>query len=146
MLVEAAVLAYVGEGKTYERTGESYDCSRVAVWLWVGWIASLTAPARILARLARLGGSVVKAASLVPNASPAARRARSKKRRGMVERAHQVLVAIGLLHRALPEPPPDPSPLRWFLGEEFRRFRRKAAVTGCGFSPAMAKVSRSPPR
>jgi hypothetical protein len=46
-----------------------------------------------------------------------------------VEQAAQVLVALALLHRAQPEPPADPSPLRWWLLAEFLAFRRLALLT-----------------
>jgi hypothetical protein len=43
--------------------------------------------------------------------------------------AAQVLVALAVLHRAQPEPPADPSPLRWWLLAEFLAFRRLDLLT-----------------
>jgi hypothetical protein len=42
------------------------------------------------------------------------------------------LVALAVLHRAQPEPPADPSPLRWWLLAEFLAFRRLALLTRAG--------------
>ncbi|MGH7567680.1 MAG: hypothetical protein ACREL9_01730, partial [Gemmatimonadales bacterium] len=56
--------------------------------------------------------------------------------------AAQVLVALALLHRAQPEPPADPSPLRWFLLGEFLGVRRLARLTRPGFSPALNSAPR----
>ncbi|OGL07845.1 MAG: hypothetical protein A3I17_05020 [Candidatus Rokubacteria bacterium RIFCSPLOWO2_02_FULL_72_37] len=66
---------------------------------------------------------------------PAGARARSTERARTVLEAAQVLVALAVLHRAQPEPPADPSPLRWWLLAEFLAFRRLALLT-----------RRSPPR
>jgi hypothetical protein len=43
-----------------------------------------------------------------------------------VLQAAQVLVALAWLQRAQPEPPADPSPLRWWLIGEFLAVRRIA--------------------
>ncbi|MGH7645854.1 MAG: hypothetical protein ACREMR_09745, partial [Gemmatimonadales bacterium] len=59
----------------------------------------------------------------------AASRARSTARARTVRQAAQVLAALALLHRAQPEPPADPSPLRWWLLAEFLAFRRLALLT-----------------
>jgi hypothetical protein len=56
---------------------------------------------------------------------PAAACARSTAR----AQAAQVLVALAVLHRAQPEPPADPSPLRWWLVAEVLAFRRLAFLT-----------------
>ena len=52
-------------------------------------------------------------------------------------RAYQVLVALTMLHRAQPEPAADPSPLRWFLLDEFLAFRRLARLTPVRFLPGV---------
>jgi len=59
-----------------------------------------------------------------------------------VLRAYQVLVALTMLHRAQPEPAADPSPLRWFLLDEFLAFRRLVRLTQSGFSPACDTARR----
>ena len=79
---------------------------------------------------------------MLPRAVAAAARARSRRRAAAVLRAYQVLVALTMLHRAQPEPAADPSPLRWFLLDEFLAFRRLARLTQSGFSPACDTARR----
>jgi len=68
---------------------------------------------------------------VLPRAVPAAARARSLTARArMILGAAQRLAALTLLHRAQPEPPADPSLLRWFLVNEFLAFRRLAYLRG----------------
>lgn len=129
-LAEAAALAYLLDPRaTYVSVATAFGCAWVTVWRWVGWIAALVAPAVLLARAARLdarGGAEPRA---LPRAVPAAARARSAARARTVLQAAQVLVALALLHRAQPEPPADPSPLRGWLVGEFLAVRRLALLT-----------------
>ena len=77
-------------------------------------------------RLSARGGAEPGA---LPRAVAAQARARSTARARTVLTAAQVLVALVVLQRAQPEPPADPSPLRWFLLGEFLAFRRLAYLT-----------------
>jgi hypothetical protein len=131
-LAEAAAFTYLLDARaTYTSVARGFGCAWVTVWRWVGWIAALVAPAVLLARAARLdaraGGVEPR---VLPRAVPAAAaRARSAARARTVLHAAQVLVALALLQRAQPEPPADPSPLRWWLGAEFLAVRRLALLT-----------------
>jgi len=141
-LAEGAALAYLVDPQaTYRSVAQRFGCSWVTVWLWIGWLATLVTPAAVLARVARLmpHGAVP---GLLPRAVAAAARAHSRRRADTVRRAAQVLVALAMLHRAQPEPPMDPSPLRWFLTAEFLAFRRVARLTQPGFSPAFDTARR----
>jgi hypothetical protein len=82
----------------------------------------------LLAQAARLHARGADPAGL-PRTVAASTRARSAARARTVLQAAQVLVALALLHRAQPEPPADPSPLRWWLVAEFLVFRRIAWLT-----------------
>lgn len=129
-LAEAAALTYLLDPRaTYVSVATAFGCAWITVWRWVAWIAALVAPAVLLARAARLdaGGGVAPRA--LPRAVAAAARARSAARARTVLQAAQVLVALALLHRAQPEPPGDPSPLRWWLVGEFLAVRRLALLT-----------------
>lgn len=54
-LAEAAALAYLAEPQaTYRAVAQRVGCSWGAVWLWIGWLATLVTPATVLARVARL--------------------------------------------------------------------------------------------
>jgi hypothetical protein len=145
-LAETAALTYLGDPQaTYRSVAQRFGCSWITVWLWIGWLATLVTPAAVLARVARLAphGAVP---ALLPRTVAAAGRARSSRRAHAVLRAYQVLVAVAMLHRAQPEPSTDPSPLRWFLVDEFLAFRRLARLTRPGFSPAFDIARRRPPR
>jgi hypothetical protein len=145
-LAETAALAYLADPQaTYRSVAQRIGCSWVTVWLWVGWLARLVTPAVVLAGVARLAphGAVP---ALLPRTVPAAARARSHRRAHAVLRAYQVLVALAMLHRVQPEPPADPSPLRWFLVDEFLGFRRLARLTQAGFSPAFDMARGRRPR
>jgi len=129
-VAEAAALAYLLDGHaTYAAVARAVGCAWITAWRWVGWIAGLVAPASLLAQAARLDPAGADPAGL-PRAVPAAARARSAPRARIVEQAAHVLVALGLVHRAQPEPPADPSPLRWWLVREFLAVRRLARLTG----------------
>jgi len=129
-VAEAAALAYLREPATsYAAVATTFGCARITVWRWVGWLAALATPAMLVAHATRLGTAGGAAPGLLPREIPAARRARSTARARTVLAAAQVLVALALLHRAQPEPPADPSPLRWWLLSEFLVFRRLALLT-----------------
>ncbi|HEX2482845.1 MAG TPA: hypothetical protein VHQ69_13265 [Methylomirabilota bacterium] len=135
-LAETAALAYLADPQaTYRSVAQRVGCSWGTVWLWVGWLATLVTPAAVLARVARLAPHAALPA-LLPRTVAAAARARSRRRADTVLRAYQVLVAVAMLHRAQPEPAADPSPLRWFLLDQFLTFRRLARLTRPAFSPA----------
>lgn len=129
-VAEAAALTYLLDPHaTYVSVATGFGCAWVTVWRWVGWVAALVTPAALLARAARLDAREGADPRLLPREVPAAARARSAARARVVLQAAQVLVALALLHRAQPEPPADPSPLRWWLVAEFLAVRRLAYVT-----------------
>ena len=129
-VAEAAALAYLLDPRaTYVSVATMFGCAWVTVWRWVGWLAALVSPAALLARAARLGAGAGGDPRQLPREIPATARARSAARARTVLHAAQVLVALALLHRAQPEPPVDPSPLRWWLLAEFLAFRRLAYLT-----------------
>jgi hypothetical protein len=128
-LAEAAALTYLLDaGATYTSVAATFGCAWVTVWRWVGWVTALVTPAALLAQAARLRARGADPA-LLPRAVAASARARSAARARTVLQAAQVLVALALLHRAQPEPPADPSPLRWWLVAEFLAVRRIAWLT-----------------
>lgn len=129
-VAEAATLTYLLDPRaTYTAVATAFGCAWVTVWRWVGWVAALVAPAVLLARAARLDARGGVEPGALPRAVPAAGRARSTARARTVLQAAQVLVALALLHRAQPEPPADPSPLRWWLVGEFLTVQRLALLT-----------------
>ena len=129
-LAEAAALTYLLDPRaTYVSVATAFGCAWVTVWRWVSWISALVTPAALLARATRLAAPAGADPRALPRAIPAAARARSARRAQVVRQAAQVLVALTLLHRAQPEPPADPSPLRWWLLAEFLAFRRLAYLT-----------------
>jgi hypothetical protein len=135
-VAEAATLTYLLEPATsYRAVATAFGCAWITVWRWIGWLAALATPAALVSATARLGATRGAEPALLPREVPAAARARSVARAQSVLAAAQVLVALALLHRAQPEPPADPSPLRWWLLAEFLAFRRLALLT-----------RRSPPR
>ena len=141
-LAETAALTYLADPQaTYRSVAQRVGCSWVTVWRWISWLATLITPAAVLARVARLAPHGAEP-GLLPRAVAAAARARSRRRAAAVLRAYQVLVALTMLHRAQPEPAADPSPLRWFLLDEFLAFRRLARLTQSGFSPACDTARR----
>jgi hypothetical protein len=129
-VAEAAALTYLREPETsYAAVATAFGCAWITVWRWVGWLAALATPARLLAHAARFATPGGAEPGLLPREVPAAARARSTARARTVLAAAQVLVALAVLHRAQPEPPADPSPLRWWLLAEFLAFRRLALLT-----------------
>ena len=143
-VAEAAALVYLLDARaTYASVATAFGCAWITVWRWVGWLAALVTPAALLARAARLDARGAEPA-ILPRVVPAASRARSVRRARTVVQAAHVVVALALLHRAQPEPPTDPSPLRWWLVAEFLAVRRLAYLTRSGFSPAL-KISLRPP-
>lgn len=129
-VAEAAALTYLLDSRaTYVSVATAFGCAWVTIWRWVGWIAALVTPATLIARAAGLAAPGGAEPGILPRAVPAAARARSAARARTVLQAAQVLVALTLLQRAQPEPPPDPSPLRWWLIAEFLAFRRLALLT-----------------
>jgi len=129
-VAEAAALTYLREPETsYAAVATAFGCAWITVWRWVGWLAALATPARLLAHAARLAAPGGAEPGLLPRAVPASARARSTERARTVLEAAQVLVALAVLHRAQPEPPADPSPLRWWLVGEFLTVRRVARLT-----------------
>jgi hypothetical protein len=129
-VAEAAALAYLRASTTsYAAVGAAFGCAWITVWRWVGWLTTLAAPAALVSAAARLGATGGAEPALLPRQVPAAARARSPERAGVVRLAAQVLVALAVLHRAQPEPPADPSPLRWWLLAEFLAVRRLALLT-----------------
>jgi hypothetical protein len=132
-VAEAAAFRYLFDPTaTYVSVATAVGCSWVTVWRWVGWLAALVTPARLLADVAQLGAGDGADPGQLPRTSPAAARARSPERARAVVRAARVLAALVLLQRAQPEPPADPSPLRWWLVAEFLAFRRIAYLTRTG--------------
>ena len=144
-LIEAAALAYLKDpASTYARTSKRYGCSLTMLWGWIGWLSHLVEPGQIVAEAVRHDPSL-PAAELIPNSVPQDHpKVRSPQRQDALLRAFQVLVAILTLARAQVVPPSDPSPLRWFLTDQFLVFRRKALVSRPGWSPAFEVVQRGP--
>jgi hypothetical protein len=137
-LSEQAALAYLLDPQaSYVSVARVVGCAWVTVWRWVGWIAALTTSAALLAQAARLGAGSGADPAQLPRLIPAAARARSRRRAQIVQRAAHVLIALALLHRSQPEPPADPSPLRWWIMAAFLTFRRLAYVTRPGLSPPL---------
>jgi hypothetical protein len=129
-VAEAAALAYVREPATsYAAVAAAFGCAWITGWRWVGWLAALATPAALIGAAARLAAPGGADPGVLPREVPAAARARSSARAAMVRVAAQVLVALAGLHRAQPEPPADPSPLRWWLLAEFLAVRRLALLT-----------------
>lgn len=129
-VAEAAALTYLlNPGATYVSVAAAFGCAWITVWRWVSWLAALVTPAVLLAHAAQLGAREGADPRLLPREIAAAARARSTGRARLVLQAAQVLVALALLHRAQPEPPADPSPLRWWLFAEFLAVRRVAHLT-----------------
>jgi hypothetical protein len=145
-LVEAACLAYLKDAEaTYVRTAKRFGCSWTMLWKWIGWLAQLIPPAELVAEAARLDSSLPTAELISYCVPQNHEKARSAKRERNLLQALQVLVAIVMLARAQAEPPADPSPLRWFLTGQFRVSRRKALISGVGWSPAFDIAHRGPP-
>ncbi|MBI3108963.1 MAG: hypothetical protein HYY95_25895 [Candidatus Rokubacteria bacterium] len=129
-IAEAAALAYLLDPHTsYAAVATAVGCAWITVGRWVGWLAALVGPGTLVAAAARVGATGGAEPGLLPREVPAAARARSTARARTVRQAAQVLGALALLHRAQPEPPADPSPLRWWLLAEFLAFRRLALLT-----------------
>jgi hypothetical protein len=72
-------------------------------------------------------------------------KARSVARHRVLLRALQVLTALALFARAQVHPPDDPSALRFWLVERFRRLGELAFATRPGFSPPRKHPARGPP-
>lgn len=143
-VVEQTVLEYAsGVRRSYAATARACECSSTAIWLWVGWIARVACPKKILAKAGRLGA--FWGPDLVPREAAASRRARSPERGRIVMRALRVLSSLTCLHRAQPEPPNDPSPLGWFLGEAFPAFRKEGPPPRRCPSPAIERRGRPRP-
>jgi hypothetical protein len=129
-VAEAAALTYLlAPAASYAAVAMAFGCAWITVWRWVGWLAALTTPAMLVAHAARLAAPGGAEPSLLSREVPAAARARSTARARTVLAAAQVLMALAILHRAQPEPPADPSPLRWWLLAEFLAFRCPALLT-----------------
>lgn len=145
-VVEAAVFAYLSApSATYRSVAKTVGCAPSTVWLWVAAVARLGETAAIVAEAMR-HSAVAPIAPLVPRVVPAThRKAESASRYDVLLRAFQFLTALALLGRAMPHPPDDPSPLRGWLVE---RFRRLGVIDGISPrpSPASKHPIRGPPR
>jgi hypothetical protein len=129
-VAEAAALAYLREPATsYAAVATAFGCAWITVWRWIGWLATLAAPAALLGAAGRAEPRGGVDPGMIPREVSAAARARSPERAAAVRTAAQVVVALAILHRAQPEPPADPSPLRWWLVAEFLAVRRLAWLT-----------------
>jgi hypothetical protein len=130
-LVEAAGIAYLHAPEaTYAKVAAVYRCSARSVWRWVSWLALLVSVSALLSEVERhVGGG--HSANLIPREVPQVhRKARSVKRAATLLVALQTLSALALWSRAQTAPPLDPSPLRFWLGDRFRRFREIHRLTG----------------
>jgi hypothetical protein len=145
-VAEAAGFSYLSEpDATYEETARACGCSTSTVWRWVGWIAGLLSTRVLLAEAERLSGAG-QSAALVPREVPANhRKACSPEREKALVDAFQGLCALLVWSRAQPAPPMDPSPLRFWLVERFRRFREVHRLTAAHSSPPLEGRPTGPP-
>jgi hypothetical protein len=141
---EAAALAYLSApSATYRLVACAFACSARSVWRWVGWLAAIVAPARLVA-LAEQLNATGEATSLIPREVPADHlKAYSVGRDVVLLRALQTLRALGSWARAQVAPPLDPSPLRFYLHQRFLAVREVHLLVRRGPSPALP-VARRP--
>ena len=135
---EAAMLAYLSDASaTYDRIAAAMGCSPRSVWRWIGWLATLVAPALLIAAIAAVdpgAGSV--AAESIPREVPQDHaKARSPARAAALLRGLQTLRALVTYARVQIHPPDDPSALRFWLTARFLAFRQRALLTRPGLSP-----------
>jgi hypothetical protein len=145
-VVEAAALAYLSEpAATYEKTAKKHDCSARSVWRWVGWVSGLLLTGELLAEAEQLCGAG-QVAALIPREVPQNHaKANSLRREKILLNAFQGLSALSIWARALPVPPLDPSPLRFWLNERFQTFRQVYRLVDPKASPPMPEDCTGPP-
>jgi hypothetical protein len=145
-VVEAAATAYLkAPGATYATTAIAFRCSPRSVWRWVGWCATVAKVPELVGEIERASGagqSPYLISKTVPQNHP---KARSARREGVLLRALQLLTALVLWARAQIAPPSEPSPLRFFLGERFRAFRRLEHLVPRRLSPPLPVSGPGPP-
>jgi hypothetical protein len=146
-VVEAACLSYLSdESATYAKVAARFGCSWTAVWGWISWLSRLVEPAEVLAEAVRFAPSA-PSVELMPRAVPQDHpKGRSPERQWTLLQALQLLAALVVLGRAQSMPSIDPSPLRSYLVVSFLVFRRRALVSGVGWSPFIDVAHRGPPR
>jgi hypothetical protein len=145
-VVEAAATAYlISPHATYLATAIAFRCSPRSVWRWVGWSATLAPVPEVVGAIERRSGAG-QSPYLIPREVPQDHpKARSSRREGVLLRALQLLTTLVLWARAQIAPPADPSPLRFFLGERFRAFRRLDHLVPRRSSPPSPVSGPGPP-
>jgi len=145
-VVEAAVLGYLScPTATYRAVAAGFRCSARSLWRWVPWVATVAAPAEIVATAARIQPDT-PAPHLIPRHVPEAHpKALSAERHATLLLALQVLVALTLWARAQVFPPDDPSPLRLFVTARLFEGRPRVALMASARSPPMPQRCRGPP-
>jgi hypothetical protein len=145
-VAEAGALWYLSDSAaTYEKTAEVFGCSASTVWRWVGWIAGLLSAPSLLSEAERLCGAG-QAPALIPGAVPQDHsKAHSAQRGHTLLDAFQGLCALVVWSRSQPAPPPDPSPLRYWLVERFQTFGEIHRLTPPRSSPPLEGRPTGPP-
>lgn len=145
-VAEASALAYLSApGASYRWIGETYGCSGRTVWRWVGWLAGIISMSALLAEAEQLSGTG-QSAALIPAAVPQDHpKAHSAERAMLLLCSLQGLVALAVWARAQPLPPCDPSPLRFWLTEQFRTLRKIHRLGPGHLSPPLPRYSTGPP-
>ena len=146
-VVEAAALTYLSAPEsTYDAVAAAMGSSPRSVWRWIGWLASILLPAAIVASVAQIHAAT-PAAAVIPREVPEDHpKARSPERSAVLLRALQGLAALAIHARALPHPPDDPSPLRFWLMARFRTFRQPMPLTPPNHQTLSPPVPEAPYR
>lgn len=145
-VAEAAALAYLSNPTaTYEKTAKDHNCSARSVWRWVGWIAGSLSIGELLAEAEQSCGAGQVAALIPREVSQDHAKAYSPEREKVLLDAFQGLSALSIRTRALPVPPTDPSPLRFWLTERFQTFRQVHRLVEPIVSPPMPEDCTGPP-
>ena len=146
-VVEHTALAYLADpSATYAGVAEEHGCSPRSVWRWVGWLAFVVQARVLLAEAERLSGSG-QSAALIPREVPQDHeKAKSAERAATLLAAYQAASALVAWSRSQPVPPPDPSPLRFWLVERLLAFRELHLLMASGPSPRSPEDATGPPR
>lgn len=143
--LETAALLYLSApDATYKKVSQGMNCSARSIWRWVGWTGMLLSAAELVAKAELLDGSG-QGADVIPRSVPQDhKKAYSEEREVLLLKSYQGLSSLVVFARAQPIPPADPSPLRFWLIEEFQQFRKIHYLTRHR-SPPLPVVPRGPP-